>query len=121
MTLSIVLLTVGSAAVAVLLACLGGFSRARRHKKVLGVFVTLEEDRRKASRGQSKTLVAFSRRKSRRTSISARTVALMSLVIALGTHGIPGSTQSSSSKREKARVPGMQPLHKSSQSHWLEA
>jgi hypothetical protein len=109
-----ILLATGLAALAVLLGCLKGFSQALRHKKVSGVFVTPEEDRRKASRrGPSKTLVDFSRRKPRREGISGRTVALMSLVIALGAHGIPGETQSSSFRGEKTRVPGVQPLHKS--------
>jgi hypothetical protein len=40
-----ILLIVGCAAIAVLFACLKGFSQARRHKKVEGIFVGVEKSK----------------------------------------------------------------------------
>jgi hypothetical protein len=115
MALLTILEITGLVAIALLLTCLKGFSRALRHKKISGVFVTVEKERRLAPRGPSKTLVDFSHLKSQpardpsRQRISVGTVPLMSLVIALGAHRMPGQTHSSSSQGEWTRVPGMQP------------
>jgi len=115
MALLTILEIAGLVAIALLLTCLKGFRRALRHKKISGVFVTFEKERRLAPRGPSKTLVDFSHRKSQpardpgRQHISGGTVPLMSLVIALGAHHLPGQMHSLSSQRETTRVPGVQP------------
>jgi hypothetical protein len=119
MTVLIILLGAGFVAMAVLLGCLRGFSRALRYRKVSGFFVSVETPRVRMPQGRSKTLIDFRRRKSAAEDppprrIGAGTVALMSLVIALGSRGVPGETQPASPQGEKNRVPGVQPLHKSS-------
>lgn len=114
MTVLIILLLVGFAAMAVLLGCLQGFTRALRHRRVSGVFVSVEKTIRRPQ-GPSKTLIDFPQRKSQpakdssRKRISGSTVALMSLVIALGSRGMPGDIRPASGKGEKAQVPGVQP------------
>jgi hypothetical protein len=97
-------------AIAILLACLKGFSQALRYKKVEGWFVNVERRRVRRPRGPSKTLILYPQGKPRR--MPASTVAMMSLVIALGARDASGDMHSSF-KGERSRVPGVQPLHKS--------
>jgi hypothetical protein len=121
-------LMVGLAAMAVLLGCLKGFSRALKHKKVSGLLVSIEETDERAPRGKSKTLVEFPPRESRPAKdpaprrISNRTVALVGLVIVLGSRGLAGDARAAPAKPghdpklqrgEKTQVPGAQPLHNS--------
>jgi hypothetical protein len=130
MTILIILLIVGLAAVAVLLACFRGFSRALRHKMAAGVYFRVEETGRRKPQGPSKTLVDFAPGKSKRFNdpasrrISSGTAALVSLAIVLASRGVPGDARAASFKsrherdpklqrEEKTQVHGVQPLHSS--------
>lgn len=128
MTVLIILLTVGLAAVAVLLVCLKGFSRALRCREISGVFIRVEETWRRRPQGPSKTLVDFSPGKSRSVKdpalrrISSGTAALVSLAIVFGSRGATGDAQTASLKprhdpkpqrEERTQVPGVQPQHDS--------
>jgi hypothetical protein len=110
MTSLILLLIVGCAAIAILLACPKGFSRALRYKKGAGWFVSVDRRRIWRPRGPSKTLILYPQGKPQR--MSSSTVAMMSMVIALGARGASDDLHSSF-KVERSQVPGVQPLHDS--------
>jgi hypothetical protein len=128
MAVLVISLMVGLGAMAVLLGCLTGFSRALKHKKLSGLLVSVEETSGRAPRGKSKTLVEFPPRESRPAKdpapsrISNGTVALVGLAIVLGSRGVAGDTRTSPAKPghdpklqrgEKTQVPGAQALHNS--------
>ena len=127
MAVLVISIIVGVAAMAVLLGCLKGFSRALRHKKLSALLVGVEETSGRAPQGKSKMPLDFAPRESRpkdpaRRRISNGTVALVGLAILLGSRGVTGDTQAASVGREsdpklqrgeKTRVPGVQPQHNS--------
>jgi len=118
-----ILLIVVVASVALLLACLKGFSRATRNRAVSGLFVRIEPGVRRPQ-GPSKTLIEFSPRKTPSSKdpsprrISSKTVALVGVAIALGSRSVYGDAAATFSDPEGARpepgarthVPGVQPF-----------
>ena len=103
-----ILVIVGLAAMAVLLACLKGFNRATRRRAVSGLFVRIEPGVRRPQ-GPSKTLIEFSPRKTPSSKdpsprrISSKTVALVGVAIALGSRSVYGDAAATFSNPEDAR------------------
>jgi hypothetical protein len=120
MAVGTILLIVALAAVALLLACLKGFSRALRHKEVSGVFVTVERPRVRRPQGRSKTLIDFSRGRTGLSKdpaplhISSGTVALVSAAIVLRSRNLCGDAPArfSDPKAEPGRGMSTQALGK---------
>ena len=118
-----ILLIVAFAAVALLLACLKGFSRALRYKEVSGVFLSVEGLRVRRPQGPSKTLIDFSRgtrglsKDPAPWHISTGTVALVSAAIVLQSRSLCGDAPARFSDPNQAEpgrginghVFGMQP------------
>src|SRR5262249_25985613 len=124
MTVLAILLIVVCAAVALLLACLKGFTGALRLKNTVPVmFVSREGPAVPMPQGPSKTLIDFSRRKTPPSKdpaiqrISNGTVALVGVAIALGSRAVDGRARAGSSDpkgvesghRAGTQLPGMQP------------
>lgn len=92
--------------VVVLLACLKGFGRAFGHKKVSGLFVSVEAPTLRKPQGLNKTLIDFSRREMTPSKdpapqrISSHTVALVGMAIILGSRSTCGDPPARSSNPE---------------------
>jgi len=121
-----ILLIVAFPAVTLLLACFKGFSRALRHKKVSGVFVSVEGPRVRRPQGASKTLIDFSRGKTGLSKdpaplhISSGTVALVGAAIVLRSRTLCSDAPARFSdpiaeprRGISAQVPGKQPASSS--------
>lgn len=120
-----ILLMGGLAAVGVLVACLKGFNQARRHRKVPGIFVKVEEDKRlPASKRDS--LIDFPQRmvtchRDQATKpVCSRTVALVEMAILLGSRSGYSNTPAGSTyprvamlRPRRTRLHRVQPLSKS--------
>jgi hypothetical protein len=100
-----ILLIVGCAAIAVLLACLKGFSQARRHKKVEGMFVGVEGIPERRNSG----LVDFPKRKVERLrepgpqQVCSSTAALVEMAIILGSRTLYSDAPSVAADPKGAR------------------
>jgi hypothetical protein len=121
-----ILSMVGLLAVAVLLASLKGFSQARRHKKVPGVFVKVEPDERRRPESKRDSLIDFPqgmvrhRRDPAPRPVCSRTVALVEMAILLGSRSGYSNTPAGSTeprdamlRARRTQLPGVQPLSKS--------
>jgi hypothetical protein len=89
-----ILLIVGCAAIAVLLACLKGFSQARRHEKVEGMFVGVEKSKGSLSERRDSSVIDFPKRKSEPhkepgdRQVCSSTAALVEMAIILGSRNL---------------------------------
>jgi hypothetical protein len=104
-----ILLIVGCAAIAVLLACLKGFSQARRHKKVEGIFVGLEKSKESLSERRNSRLIGSPQRKGEphreaaARQVSSSTAALVEMAIILGSRSLSCDARSGPADPKGAR------------------
>jgi hypothetical protein len=104
-----ILLIVGCAAFAVLLACLKGFSQARRPKKVEGIFVGVEKSKRSLSEHRNSSAIDFQQRETEphrepvACQVSSGTAALVEMAIILGSGRLYSNAPSVSADRKGAR------------------
>jgi len=111
----VILLIVGFAAVAVLLACLRGFSRELWRKKVSGVVIRIEEPKVRRPQGPGTPPIDFPQRKKVPSKdpaphrVSGRTVALVGVAIVLGSRSVCCDVPAGSRDPEGA-TPGRQQI-----------
>ena len=110
MTSLTILLIVGCAAIAVLVACLNGFSQARRHKKVEGMFVNVEKGKGRLGRRKNSSLIGPLQRKPDMSKqpaahqVCSSTAALVEMAIILGSRTVGGNVPSGSLDSKSARL-----------------
>ena len=89
-----ILLIVGCAAIALLLACLKGFSQARGHKKVEGMFVGVEKSKGSLSKRRNSSASDFPKckpelhREPGDRQVCSSTAALVEMAIILGSRSL---------------------------------
>ncbi len=127
MTSLTILLMAGLAAMAVLLACLKGFSKALRYKKVAAVFLSVEGREERLPESRSKTLIDFPQQRMSPSGapvpgrVCSGTVALVEMAILLGSRsaysGVPAGSSDPKGARLRRRtsvqLTGVQPLSNS--------
>lgn len=90
----LIVLILGCVAVAVLLACLRGFSQAQRYRRVEGVFVDVKRFKGRLPERRNSNLTSFAHRKadpSREPAahpVCSRTAALVEMAIILGSRNV---------------------------------
>jgi hypothetical protein len=110
MAVLVILLMVGLAAIAVFLACLRGFSRALRHKKVPGVFLSVEGREGRLPESRNKALIDFPHRKMSPSGdpvpkhVCSSTVALVEMAILLGSGSVYRDAPAGSSGPKGAKL-----------------
>lgn len=110
MTSLIILLIVGCAAIAVLLACLKGFRQASRYKKIEGAFLNVEKGSRRLSARRNSSLIGPLQRKpnpSREPAahqVCSSTAALVEMAIILGSRHIYTDVPAGSRDPKESRL-----------------
>lgn len=105
-----ILLLIGFAATAVLLACLKALSRAQRHAKVEGMFAKVEKSKGRLPERRKRSLVDDRQRKPDLSGgraahrVCGSTAALVEMAIILGSKNISSSAQSGSAEPKRPRL-----------------
>lgn len=106
----LILLIVGCAAIAVLLACLKGFRQAQRHKKVEGVFVNVAKSKEQFPERRNSGSTGFPHRKPDQSrepathQVCAGTAALVEMAIILGSRTLYSAPPAGSINPNGARL-----------------